>query len=69
MEDHWKPVWACFGCRKAVKLPEPGSDDPHVRMCGSCGKETLRYMGWDWKAPKRHQKKKWKKLEKGHCDE
>lgn len=22
MEEHWNPVWACFDCRKAVKLPE-----------------------------------------------
>ncbi len=63
----YKDVYACFGCRKVFKQTsnfELSKEEIENRTykCPQCG-ETMKDMGHDFHAPKKNDKKQWRKVE------
>ncbi len=48
--------YACFGCRKMFNL-----NGKRNHVCPEC-KLPMHYMGWDFKPPRKNDKKQWDKV-------
>ncbi len=59
----YRVAHACFPCRKSFKLATDRSGAlERVSACPGCG-EPLRWMGRNFKAPKRGDLEQWRKVE------
>lgn len=47
--------WACFDCRKMFNLYRP------LSLCPVC-RQPMHNTGWDFKAPRKADKKQWEKV-------
>lgn len=64
----YKYPYACFSCRKMFKQTSPWDTPAKQRVferevkCPQCG-GLMKSMGHDFKAPKQHDVKQWKKVQ------
>lgn len=63
----YKPLFACFECRKTFKRRLPSDLEPSVRgdvtpRCPTCGSDDVKEMGIGFRPPRASRVKEWRLL-------